>query len=101
MSEDDQCSPKECIRLMEQHFPRDKADNFRIVAYPDAGHLVEPPYTPLCAMTYFKEYGKYLQNPLNAFRIRKRIPLRMRLSTQNEAQCHELVGFETIKYTAT
>ena len=57
LSEDDQCSPKECIRLMEQHFPREKADNFRIAAYPDAGHLVEPPYTPHCLMSYDKRYG--------------------------------------------
>ena len=47
---------------MESLFPKDKKDNFQIISYPGAGHLIEPPYAPLCRKSYNKHFGKYQKN---------------------------------------
>ena len=57
VGEDDQCGPNQCIWFMKDHFPADKLHNYEIVSYPDAGHLIEPPYTPLCRISYHRLYG--------------------------------------------
>ena len=57
MGEDDLSSPHECVRFMKEHFPKEKTENFEIVLYPKAGHLIEPPYTPLTRMSYHKTWG--------------------------------------------
>ncbi len=33
-------------------------DNFRVLLYPGAGHLLEPPYSPLFKATYIAAFGK-------------------------------------------
>ncbi|XP_071963253.1 acyl-coenzyme A amino acid N-acyltransferase 2-like [Antedon mediterranea] len=41
-------------------------DNWKILSYPGAGHLIEPPYAPLCSLCYYKSLGlviKYGGNP--------------------------------------
>ena len=58
LSEDDMCSPKECIRLLESMYPKEKIHNYKILAYDGAGHLMEPPYTPYCRWSYHKSYGQ-------------------------------------------
>ena len=58
LGEDDMCSPKECIRMLKDLYPVEKTDNCIVAAYPHAGHLIEPPYTPLCNMSYHKSFGK-------------------------------------------
>ena len=60
MGEDDKCSPWENIQFMKDNFPPEKTDNFEVVSYPKAGHLIEPPYTPLCSMSYHKTFGMYI-----------------------------------------
>lgn len=54
LGENDMCSPSECIPFMRDQYPPDKKDNCVILSYPGAGHLIEPPYTPLCSMSYHK-----------------------------------------------
>ena len=58
VGEDDKCSPWECIQFMKDHYPPEKTDNFQVISYPGAGHLIEPPYTPLCRMSYHKTFGR-------------------------------------------
>ena len=31
--------------------------NYQVLSYPGAGHLIEPPYTPLCSESYFKHFN--------------------------------------------
>ncbi len=33
--------------------------NYRLLKYPGAGHLIEPPYTPYSRVAYHKIVGKY------------------------------------------
>ena len=49
---------------MKDNLPPEKSDNFHIVTYEGAGHLIEPPYTPLCEMSYHKSYSMYLPVPV-------------------------------------
>ena len=44
---------------MKENFPPEKRGSFEIVPYPNAGHLIEPPYTPLCRMSYHKLFGMF------------------------------------------
>ena len=45
----------ECIQQrMEDH---GKGSLCTVLEYPDAGHLIEPPYTPHCHMSYHKAFG--------------------------------------------
>ena len=46
------------IQFMKDHFPKEKTHNFEVISYPKAGHLIEPPYTPLCDMSYHKSFRK-------------------------------------------
>ncbi|XP_052770009.1 acyl-coenzyme A amino acid N-acyltransferase 1-like isoform X2 [Mya arenaria] len=59
LGEDDMCSPKECIRDLKSLYPPEKTHNCIVAAYKETGHLVEPPYTPLCRMSYHKSYDLY------------------------------------------
>ena len=43
---------------MKDHFPPEKTDNFEVMSYPKAGHIIEPPYSPLTRMSYHKTWGK-------------------------------------------
>ena len=48
--------------MAEQSIERLKAhgkDNYHLLSYPKAGHLIEPPYAPVCVRSYSKEFGKY------------------------------------------
>ncbi|XP_052269224.1 acyl-coenzyme A amino acid N-acyltransferase 1-like isoform X2 [Dreissena polymorpha] len=60
LSEDDMCSPKECIRLLHSLYPSKKVHNCIVAAYKGAGHLVEPPYTPLCSYSYHKTFDIFM-----------------------------------------
>ncbi|KAL4218032.1 hypothetical protein ACF0H5_022770 [Mactra antiquata] len=59
LSEDDMCCPGECITLLKEIYPKDKTNDCIVLTYPGAGHLVEPPYAPLCHMSYHKSYDMY------------------------------------------
>ena len=61
IGEDDQCSPYDCIYFLKSFYPQEKTENFEIVAYPGAGHLIEPPHTPLCRLSYHKTFGMYIE----------------------------------------
>ena len=43
---------------MKEHIPPEKKSNYEIVTYHKAGHLIEPPYSPLTRMSYHKAWGK-------------------------------------------
>lgn len=54
IGEDDTCAhPSEYIKWVEMLPPEQQAD-VEMVVYPGAGHLIEPPYSPLCAAPYTK-----------------------------------------------
>ncbi|XP_052770008.1 acyl-coenzyme A amino acid N-acyltransferase 1-like isoform X1 [Mya arenaria] len=58
LGEDDLCYPTvECIKCLQSLYPRDKAHNCEVLSYPRAGHLIEPPYTPLCSVSYHKTFN--------------------------------------------
>lgn len=46
-------------RMTRHHQPRDVASRCRVLRYPGAGHLIEPPYSPLCRVCYTKLVGKH------------------------------------------
>ena len=41
-----------------ERFRRHGCTNYRVLSLPGAGHLLEPPYTPLSDLTYAKQFGK-------------------------------------------
>jgi len=45
--------------LQYQAFPDHKKNNIELVAYEGAGHLIEPPHSPLCQTSYLKLFSKY------------------------------------------
>ena len=48
--------------MVEQSIGRLKAhgkDNYQVLTYPKAGHLIEPPYAPVCVKSYHKAWGEY------------------------------------------
>lgn len=57
VGEGDKSSPWQNIQFMKDRFPKEKTDNFEVVSYPKAGHLIEPPYAPVCNMSYHKSFG--------------------------------------------
>ncbi|XP_055973217.1 bile acid-CoA:amino acid N-acyltransferase isoform X2 [Sorex fumeus] len=49
VGEDDQCvNSKDCAEQSLRQLRSHGKSNGRILAYPGAGHLIEPPYSPLC-----------------------------------------------------
>ena len=63
LGEDDLAAPIESIHFAKDCFPAANRDNFEIVSYPKAGHLIEPPYSPLCRKAYNKAMGKLSRTP--------------------------------------
>ena len=61
IGEDDLSTPAENVHFAKDLFPREKRENFEIVSYPNAGHLIEPPYSPLFRKAYVKIMGKSLR----------------------------------------
>ncbi|XP_046372726.2 acyl-coenzyme A amino acid N-acyltransferase 1-like [Haliotis rufescens] len=54
VSEDDQVLPSSAYRSLMQKIPGDKKHNIQSVFYPGAGHLLEPPFAPLCRESSIK-----------------------------------------------
>ncbi|XP_067680428.1 peroxisomal succinyl-coenzyme A thioesterase-like [Haliotis asinina] len=54
VGEEDLCVDPQWQHDFEAVIPHDKKKNFRFVYYPGAGHLIEPPYSPLCKASYNK-----------------------------------------------
>ncbi|XP_046567120.1 acyl-coenzyme A amino acid N-acyltransferase 1-like isoform X2 [Haliotis rubra] len=52
VSEDDKVVFVSSYRHLMAKVPQDKAHNIQTVFYPGAGHLLEPPYAPLCRESY-------------------------------------------------
>ncbi|XP_046567771.1 acyl-coenzyme A thioesterase 2, mitochondrial-like [Haliotis rubra] len=55
IAEDDVALPSSVYKEMEMKIPVDKRHTIQSVFYPGAGHLIEPPYTPLCRACYLDE----------------------------------------------
>ena len=48
--------------MVEQSVSRLKAHgktNYQVWSYPKTGHLIEPPYAPVCVKSYHKVWGKF------------------------------------------
>lgn len=56
-SGDDCTVPAELQQFQYDNYPEDKKQNMELVVYHGAGHLVEPPYSPLCRSSYHKVMG--------------------------------------------
>ncbi|XP_046568714.1 acyl-coenzyme A amino acid N-acyltransferase 2-like isoform X2 [Haliotis rubra] len=41
-------------KTFKDSFPAEKRDNIELVIYPRTGHLIEPPYMPLCRTSYHR-----------------------------------------------
>lgn len=50
---DDQCIGSCFMDNLEKSIPEEFRQNFTFVRYPGAGHLLEPPFMPLCSYTTF------------------------------------------------
>ncbi|KAJ8309573.1 hypothetical protein KUTeg_014447 [Tegillarca granosa] len=53
---DDQCIPPGLGQTVYDLYPDDKKSNIELVIYPGAGHLIEPPYAPLCRASYMSSF---------------------------------------------
>ncbi|XP_046567763.1 peroxisomal succinyl-coenzyme A thioesterase-like isoform X2 [Haliotis rubra] len=60
IAEDDVALPSSVYKEMEMKIPVDKRHTIQSVFYPGAGHLIEPPYTPLCRACYLDEQFEIL-----------------------------------------
>ena len=55
--EDDKlCVPQNATRIVERMQANDR-HNYRLRLYPKAGHLIEPPYSPLCTAAWHRLLG--------------------------------------------
>jgi bile acid-CoA:amino acid N-acyltransferase len=50
---------KMLVERLEVHQSRDANSRYTVLSYPGAGHLIEPPYTPLHRTTYAKFIGQH------------------------------------------
>ncbi|XP_067680427.1 bile acid-CoA:amino acid N-acyltransferase-like [Haliotis asinina] len=57
---DDVAVPLSVHKEVEMKIPKDKRHVIQTVFYPGAGHLIEPPYTPLCRACYLNEQFEIL-----------------------------------------
>ncbi|XP_052105402.1 acyl-coenzyme A thioesterase 3-like isoform X2 [Mytilus californianus] len=48
VGEDDQSLHPRCAQMFQETYPRSKQHNLTVVRYPGTGHLIEPPYLPIC-----------------------------------------------------
>lgn len=59
IAEDDTAMPPSVYKEMVRQIPEEKLHTIKSVFYPGAGHLIEPPYAPLCRASYMNEqFGK-------------------------------------------
>lgn len=47
-------------RMIRHHRSRDAVSRCTVLRYPGAGHLIEPPYSPLCRVCYSKLIGEHV-----------------------------------------
>ncbi|XP_063429714.1 bile acid-CoA:amino acid N-acyltransferase-like isoform X2 [Mytilus trossulus] len=47
VGEDDQSLHPRCAQMFKETYPQSKRHNLTVVRYPEAGHLIEPPYLPM------------------------------------------------------
>lgn len=52
VGEDDQCLEPSIHQRLLDRMPANKKTNMEIVKYPGAGHIIEPPYSPLYKASY-------------------------------------------------
>ncbi|XP_046359097.1 bile acid-CoA:amino acid N-acyltransferase-like [Haliotis rufescens] len=55
IAEDDTAMPSSVYKEMVRKIPEEKLHTIQSVFYPGAGHLIEPPYAPLCRASYMDE----------------------------------------------
>lgn len=58
--EDDPSSDHKHIEMLIDRLKKGGMSNYRLLSYPGAGHLIEPPFTPLCRVCYTKLIGTLL-----------------------------------------
>ena len=63
VGEYDACIPSDMVgrRIYEGFRKQGKEEQCELVIYPKAGHLIEPPYMPLCTHAHQKELGCNLE----------------------------------------
>ncbi|XP_071963418.1 acyl-coenzyme A amino acid N-acyltransferase 2-like [Antedon mediterranea] len=54
---DDKSTSEVHSKLACEYLKEHGKDNWKILSYPGAGHLIEPPYAPLCSVCYHKSYS--------------------------------------------
>ncbi|KAJ8309324.1 hypothetical protein KUTeg_014198 [Tegillarca granosa] len=59
VADDDQCAESSVLASHVDAYPEHLKCNIETVVYHDAGHLIEPPYSPFCKASYNKLIGKY------------------------------------------
>ena len=56
VGEDDMNTDPMNTSFIARRMERFGKTNYQVLSYPGAGHLIEPPYTPICSESYFKLY---------------------------------------------
>ena len=58
--ENDDCIPSQHSQKIAELITNNGHDNpCELVTYPGAGHLIEPPYAPICIFSYQPPWGKF------------------------------------------
>ena len=57
VGEDDQSVHPVYAQVLHDCYPEDQRHKLIIKRYPNAGHLIEPPYGPVCRASFHKLYG--------------------------------------------
>ena len=57
--DDDQVYPPEWLQEVARRLSAKGKSNYEIVIYPGAGHLIEPPFSPLTWKSYHASFCKY------------------------------------------
>ena len=57
--EDDQMAGIHHAKKITERLKEHGCTNYKLLTYPGAGHLLEPPYTPLSSVTYHKLFSKF------------------------------------------
>ncbi|KAJ8309355.1 hypothetical protein KUTeg_014229 [Tegillarca granosa] len=60
VGEDDQTTDPNLANVLLNRYPKDKQSLIELKSYPNAGHLIEPPFMPLCQKSYNPQFGKTL-----------------------------------------
>ncbi|KAL4238876.1 acyl-coenzyme A thioesterase [Mactra antiquata] len=59
VGQEDVVTPPSSVQMLKSLYPDNKSDCFKIITYPGAGHIIDPPYSIFTGMAYHKIFRDY------------------------------------------